>query len=69
MVTADVSKIVDRDSAVLGYPTESSSGLDADHHSICKFSGINDPNYIHVRDVLRMFLTRYDVNGESVCLS
>ncbi|PMD13592.1 NACHT and WD domain protein [Hyaloscypha hepaticicola] len=47
--------IVERESAVLGYPTETSTGLNADHHGICKFSGTSDPNYVQVRNALRMF--------------
>ncbi|OIW35515.1 hypothetical protein CONLIGDRAFT_62144 [Coniochaeta ligniaria NRRL 30616] len=57
--------IVDRDSAVLGYPTEISSGLNADHHGMCKFASKNDPNYEQVRNVLRMFLRRFRPNGDS----
>ncbi|KAH8646721.1 NACHT and WD domain protein [Xylariales sp. PMI_506] len=50
--------IVSSDSAILGYPTEISSSLNADHHGVCKFSGANDPNYELVRNVLRMFMRK-----------
>ncbi|TAQ83812.1 hypothetical protein B7494_g7860 [Chlorociboria aeruginascens] len=48
--------VVDKQSAVLGYPTETSSALNADHHSITKFVNTEDTNYVHVRNVLKMFL-------------
>jgi hypothetical protein len=57
------AKIVDRESAVLGYPTETSSGLNADHHGMCKFSDTNDPNYVQVRNVLRMFVRTFKLPG------
>lgn len=56
-------KIVDRESAVLGYPTETSSGLNADHHGICKFSDTSDPNYVQVRNALRMFVRAIKLPG------
>lgn len=59
-------QIVDRESAVLGYPTEMSSGLDADHHGICKFSGMGDPNYLHLRNVLRMLMRGSNTVGTFV---
>jgi len=51
-----MTKVVDKESAVLGYATESSSGLCADHHGICKFSSSADQNYVIVRDTLHMFV-------------
>ncbi|KAF8858537.1 hypothetical protein BDZ45DRAFT_714474 [Acephala macrosclerotiorum] len=51
--------IVDRESAVLGYPTEISTYLGADHHGMCKFSDTNDPNYKQVRDLLRLFVSPF----------
>ena len=44
--------IVDRDSAVMGYPNEQSSLLNATHRSICKFDSPSDPNFVSVRNAL-----------------
>ncbi|KAI0515458.1 NACHT and WD domain protein [Xylaria bambusicola] len=44
--------IVEKDSAVLGYPGEISKALEADHHGVSKFDHPLDPNYITVRNVL-----------------
>ncbi|KAK4191058.1 hypothetical protein QBC35DRAFT_538935 [Podospora australis] len=43
-----------KDSSVLGYPGEVSKPLDADHHTVCKFDSTNDPNYITVRNYLKL---------------
>jgi WD40 repeat protein/pimeloyl-ACP methyl ester carboxylesterase len=48
--------IVEKDSAVLGYPHEVSAPMDADHHTICKFRDRSDPNYIKVRALLKTWL-------------
>ena len=48
--------MVDKESAILGYPNEMSSALNADHHGMSKYSSPSDANYVHVRNVLRMFL-------------
>ena len=44
--------ILEKDSSVLGYPGETSRALDADHHTVCKYDGPQDPNYINVRNAL-----------------
>jgi hypothetical protein len=44
---------VDRLSALLEYPVEKQIPMDADHLSICKFSGPEDSNYTMVVPVLR----------------
>ena len=46
--------IVEKDSAVLGYPREKSQPLNADHRGICKFETPLDPNYVALRDVLQL---------------
>ncbi|KAF2755764.1 hypothetical protein EJ05DRAFT_540420 [Pseudovirgaria hyperparasitica] len=38
--------VVEKGSAVLGYPGEISRSLNADHHNICKYTSKTDPNYI-----------------------
>ncbi|KAB5530436.1 NACHT and WD domain-containing protein, variant [Coniochaeta sp. 2T2.1] len=50
--------IVEKDSAVLGYPNEVSASMDADHHSICKFKDRSDPNFIKLRSLLRSWILR-----------
>ncbi|KAL8305269.1 hypothetical protein RB600_008244 [Gaeumannomyces tritici] len=45
--------IVDKSSAVLGYPSEISVGMNADHHTICKYKDRSDPNFRTVRGVLK----------------
>ncbi|KAK7993894.1 hypothetical protein PG989_007275 [Apiospora arundinis] len=45
--------IVGKDSAVLGYPGETSQPLTANHHDMCKFKGTDDPNYTAVISALR----------------
>ncbi|KAL8657838.1 MAG: hypothetical protein Q9226_001523 [Calogaya cf. arnoldii] len=50
--------IVEKESATLGYPQETSSGLNADHHTICKFQNRGDHNYVIVRNTLRLWVAR-----------
>ncbi|KAL8808980.1 MAG: hypothetical protein Q9200_003840 [Gallowayella weberi] len=44
--------ILEKESSVLGYPGETSKGLSADHHNVCKFDSPVDPNYITVKNAL-----------------
>jgi len=60
-------QIVDKESAVLGYRTEISSSLNADHHGVCKFSSVDDTNYEQVRNVLRMFMGKLKSRGTPRC--
>ncbi|KAK0716184.1 hypothetical protein B0H67DRAFT_666819 [Lasiosphaeris hirsuta] len=46
-------KIVDRPTAVMGYPNETQTPLNANHHDVCKFSDTSDPNYVAVVGALR----------------
>ncbi|KAL8670217.1 MAG: hypothetical protein Q9168_005231 [Polycauliona sp. 1 TL-2023] len=46
--------VLDKDSAILGYPEEISRPLYADHHGVCKFSSRGDANYVSVRNALGM---------------
>ncbi|KAF3798287.1 hypothetical protein GCG54_00015267 [Colletotrichum gloeosporioides] len=48
--------IIERDSAVLGYPGEIFSPLNAVHHTICKHPSQQDANYINVQNVISSFL-------------
>jgi hypothetical protein len=63
-VTLILFKVVDKESAVLGYPNENSSALNADHHSMSKFRDTEDANYVHVRNILRMFLKAIKTPGK-----
>ncbi|PGH02303.1 hypothetical protein GX51_04744 [Blastomyces parvus] len=49
------SIIVEKESAVLGYPLEMSAPLHADHHGLSKFQNPEDGNYRDVVNVIRMF--------------
>jgi hypothetical protein len=46
--------IVDKSSAILGpeFKMERVQYLDANHRDVCKFDGLDDPNYLRVRDSL-----------------
>jgi hypothetical protein len=55
---------VDKESAVLGYPNEQSSALNADHHGMSKFRNTEDANYLHVRNILRTFLKAIKAPGK-----
>lgn len=45
--------VVEKDSSILGYPGEISKGLDADHHTVCKYADRDDPNYVTVCNFIR----------------
>jgi WD40 repeat protein len=53
-----VEQIVEKESGILGYPQESSSPLNADHHTICKFENREDPNYITIRNLIKYWASR-----------
>jgi hypothetical protein len=50
--------VLEKESAVLGYPGEISKALDADHHGVCKYDSPDDPRYISVRNVLRTLICK-----------
>ncbi|KAL2785293.1 hypothetical protein BJX66DRAFT_61738 [Aspergillus keveii] len=50
--------VVEKESAVLGYPTETSAPLIADHHGLTKFPGRQDRNYRDVKNVLRRLVNK-----------
>ncbi|KAK9418708.1 putative GPI inositol-deacylase [Seiridium unicorne] len=45
--------ILDKNTAVLGYPRETPQPLIANHHDVCKFKSTDDPNYLSVLGALR----------------
>ncbi|KAK7534407.1 hypothetical protein IWX49DRAFT_638774 [Phyllosticta citricarpa] len=51
-------KILEKESSVLGYPSEISIPLDADHHDVCKFSSPQDSNYKTVLNTLKDIMSR-----------
>ena len=50
--------VLEKDSSVLGYPGEVSRAMHADHHTICKYDGFWDPNYIIVRNILKSLVSK-----------
>lgn len=46
------SLVVEKDAAVLGYPNEYSTYLNANHREVCKYADQEDPNYQTVRNAL-----------------
>lgn len=55
--------VLEKDSSVLGYPGETSKALNADHHGVCKFENIKDPNYITVRNILKSLMGKIISKG------
>lgn len=49
---------MEKDSAILGYPGETSSPLTANHHGMSKFRDLVDANYIDVRNILRWLMNK-----------
>ena len=44
--------IVEKTSAIMGYPNERIAYLDADHRGVCKFDSPSDPNFVAVKNAL-----------------
>lgn len=57
--------VLEKDSSVLGYPGEISKPLDADHHSVCKYTSPDDPRYITVRNVLKTLISAAKSKGDA----
>ncbi|KAJ9646807.1 hypothetical protein H2204_000499 [Knufia peltigerae] len=55
--------IVTRDSAILGYQNEQIRGLNADHHTVCKFENDRDPSFTIVRDTLRGLVEKFSTDA------
>lgn len=49
--------ILEKDSAVLGYPNETNQPLIANHHSVCKFDTVDDANYRSIVGALRSIVS------------
>ncbi|KAM0323257.1 hypothetical protein ACHAQA_008848 [Verticillium albo-atrum] len=56
--------VLEKDSSVLGYSTEVSRPLQADHHDVCKFSSSSDPNYISVRNAIQTLVSMHNPEEE-----
>ncbi|KAI1329427.1 hypothetical protein F5Y16DRAFT_417831 [Xylariaceae sp. FL0255] len=55
--------IVERDSAILDYPSELSSPLNADHHGVTKYQSRHDVNYMNVRNVIKSLVDRFSLHA------
>ncbi|EEP82521.1 predicted protein [Uncinocarpus reesii 1704] len=60
--------IVGKGSGILGYPTEFSAPLIADHHSICKFPNRQDANYKMVFELVRKLIEQLQLTLADSCL-
>ncbi|KAL9613168.1 MAG: hypothetical protein Q9167_002288 [Letrouitia subvulpina] len=56
--------IVEKNSAILDYPQEKSSPLNADHHSICKFENTRDGNFIKVKNMIQFMMSKLPSNSK-----
>ncbi|KAI1272205.1 hypothetical protein F5Y07DRAFT_403598 [Xylaria sp. FL0933] len=50
--------VLEKETSVLGYPGEISKALNADHHTVCKYEGPQDPNYIIIRNILKSLVSK-----------
>ncbi|KAF2435949.1 NACHT and WD domain protein [Tothia fuscella] len=57
--------VLEKETSILGYPGETSTGMDADHHGVCKYESPRDPNYIMVRNVLKSLVSKIVSAGPS----
>ncbi|KAG9231275.1 NACHT and WD domain-containing protein, variant [Amylocarpus encephaloides] len=60
--------IVEKESAVLGYPQETSIPLNADHHNLCKFESRGDPNYTSVKNLIKHWASKISLPQQG-CIS
>jgi hypothetical protein len=58
--------IVEKSSAILGYPNERAGFLYADHREMSKFDSDQDPNYRTIRDAIATFLDDLRTQRESM---
>ncbi|KAI4677390.1 hypothetical protein J4E81_010964 [Alternaria sp. BMP 2799] len=56
--------VLEKESSVLGYPSELSRPLQADHHDMCKYSSPTDPSYISVKNTIKSFVALLQSAGE-----
>lgn len=63
--------VVEKDSAVLGYPGEQVVMMNANHRDICKFDDMSDPNFVTVSNVIGTMvdsLSKLGANFQFLCL-
>ena len=56
--------VLEKDSAILGYPGEVSKPMMADHHDVCKYHSVEDPNYINIKNILKTIISRITKQGK-----
>lgn len=61
--------VLEKESSILGYPKEISRALNADHHTVCKYSSPQDPNYVSVCNVLKSLVERFRMKGANTLRS
>ncbi|MCJ1384404.1 hypothetical protein MMC17_007520 [Xylographa soralifera] len=60
-ISEQFRNIVEKDSAILGYPGEMSDHLVVDHHGMTKFRSPLDTNYTNVKNLLRWLMRQLDI--------
>lgn len=58
--------VLEKESAILGYPGEISRAMYADHHNVCKYESTRDSNYISIRNVLKTLVDRLHAIGQGL---
>lgn len=61
--------VLEKESSILGYAKEVSRALNADHHTVCKYSSPEDSNYVSVCNVLKSLVERLRSKGVSALSS
>ncbi|KAL2204308.1 WD40 repeat-containing protein [Sarocladium strictum] len=56
--------VLEKDSSILGYPSEISRPLQADHQSMCKYTSPSDANYISVRNAIKSLISSTEKQSE-----
>ena len=59
------SLVVEKDAAILGYPNETATYLNANHREMCKYATTTDTNYRTVRDALASIIDRLRVHDNA----
>ena len=51
--------VLEKDTSILGYPSEISRPLQADHQNICKYGSPSDSNYVSVRNAIKSLVSTF----------
>ena len=62
---SDCTRSWKRNQLLSNIPKRRQSGLNADHHTICKFQHREDHNYLIVRNTLRLWVVRLKAKDEA----